>query len=360
MTMRWMILVLALLAAGGTVAQDDPSAEEATVANEPVASGPAEEPASDETSDTTSEQGEAGFPVVEETPAGEEPATEPPGTEPGDTAPVVEIVEPEPDLEPEPGEEATTPPRPRVDPGLRNFYLRDRNLGSPSGPRAVRKQEKPREPKLWKSEIEVGATGYRGNTESELLLLRLKTERKKDHNVLRFGARGAIGNKDGERDRENGEAEVALRREIHNRWYYTAEVRYFTDKIADVDYQVVSVLSPGYEFIRRDDAHLSLEIGPAYIAEKKGEEEKDFAALRFAVMMDKLIDQRILIWERFEYLPAIEDTSVFLVIAEVGVESILSDWFRLRTVIQQRYDSEPAEDKDKQDIFLSASLVTVF
>ena len=77
-------------------------------------------------------------------------------------------------------------------------------------------------------------------------------------------------------------------------------------------------------------------------------------------MMDKLIDERVLVWERFEYLPALEDTGVYLILAEVGVETALTDWFRLRTVLQQRYDSTPAEDKDKQDLFLSASLVAVF
>lgn len=252
------------------------------------------------------------------------------------------------------------PSRPRVDPDLRKFYLKGRNLGSVNGPRAVRKPEQKKKDRAWKSEIEVGATGYRGNTDSELLLLRLKTERKKEFNSLRFEAKGSIGNKDGERDRENGEAVAAMRRELKDRWYYTAEVNYFTDKIADVDYQVVSVLSPGYEFIRQDDAHLALELGPAYIAEKKGGERDNFAAVRLAILMDKLIDERILVWESFQYLPAIEDPSVYLLIAEVGVESIFNDWFRLRTVLQTRYDSNPAEDKEKQDIFLTASLVTVF
>ena len=255
---------------------------------------------------------------------------------------------------------APAPVPPRVDPGLRDMYLGGRGVGGQSGPRALSKPEREIDRGLWKSEIEFGASGYRGNTDSELFMLRLKTERTKEHNSLRFGAKTYIGNKDGQRDRENTEAEVALRREIHNRWYYTAEVRYFTDPLADLDYQMVSVLSPGYEFIRTEYAHLSLELGPAFIAEKKGEEKKDFFAGRLALMMDRLIDDRILIWERFEYLPALEDTSVYLMLAEVGAESRLTDWFRLRTALQVRYDSDPAPDKENEDIFLHVSLVTIF
>ncbi|HMO03385.1 MAG TPA: DUF481 domain-containing protein [Kiritimatiellia bacterium] len=322
----------------------------------------------------------------------------------GETSPVVEVVnpssgsdpmqdvnDPAPEAPAAPGDEASTPPAssapapslpgaddaesgedvtapgepakpktPRIDPQLRSYYLRGSKLGSPSGPNTLKKPKQSKRSGSWKSEVELGATGYRGNNDSELLLVRAKTERKKDEETIRLGVRASVGNKDGERDRENGEAEAAYRDVIRDRWYYTAEIRYFTDAIADVDYQFVSVLSPGYDAIKTDTAHLALEVGPAYIAEKKGGEEKNFAAARIAVMMDKLIDERVLVWERFEYLPALEDTGVYLILAEVGVETALTDWFRLRTVLQQRYDSTPAEDKDKQDLFLSASLVAVF
>ena len=307
---------------------------------------PVEQPAEvspEETVETNSVADET-LPIEgDQTPENQTPAEEP-------AAPPDEDVE----------EVPARPPRPRVDPGLRNFYLQDQNLGNTAGPRAVKVPTWEKAEKLWRSEVEVGATGYRGNTDSDLMLLRLKTERKKDQRTLRLEARSSLGRKDGERDRANGEAVAALRREWENGWYHTAEIRYFTDRIADVDYQVVSVLSPGYEFVRTDDEHLSVELGPAYIAEKKAGEAESFAAVRLAVMMDKLIDKRILIWESIEYLPAIEDASIYLLIAEVGVESILSEWLCLRTVLQTRYDSNPADDKEKQDVFLSASLVTTF
>lgn len=269
------------------------------------------------------------------------------------------VVEEPPVVAPEPPP-VKTPPPPRVDPDLRKMYLRGSGIGSAAGPHALRKPKRDRPGGPWRSELEAGASGYRGNTDSELLLLRFKTARKREHDTLGFGARAYIGNKDGERDRENAEADVAYRRTIRDQWYATTEVRYFTDKLADLDYQVVAVLSPGYDFVRTDTAHLSLEIGPAYIAEKKGDEEKDFAAARIALMMDRLIDERILVWERFEYLPAIDDTRVYLLIAELGAESILTDWFRLRTTLRLRYDSDPADGKEQEDLFLSVSVVTVF
>ncbi len=297
----------------------------------------------------TAVTGEPESPVTEPdvgTPAPEEPVAEPGETE--EPAPIELPVKP------------ALPKRPVVDPGLRNMYLGGTAIGANTGARALKRPVKEKPERAWKNEIEVGATGYRGNTDSEFFLLKLKTEKKREQGSVRFSAKGTVGNNNGERDRENAEIEAGMRNRMDGRWYYTAEARYFTDQIADVDYQVITILSPGYEIIQTDDAHLSIELGPAYIAEEKGGIKKDFAAVRLAVLLDKLIDDRILVWERFEYLPAIEDTSVYLVIGEVGVESILTNWFSLRTVLQQRYDSNPAEDKEKQDIFISASLVTSF
>jgi len=301
--------------------------------------------------------------VEEETPVAEEPESPIIEQDVGTPVPDEPVADPVETEEPEPAEpplKPTLPKRPVVDPGLRNMYLGSSAIGANTGARALKRPAKEKPEKAWKSEIEVGATGYRGNTDSEFMMLKLKTEKKREHGSVRFSAKGTVGNNNGERDRENAEVEAALRNRIEGRWYYTAEARYFTDEIADVDYQVITILSPGYELIQSEDAHLALELGPAYIAEKKGGIDKDFAAVRLAILMDKLIDDRILVWERFEYLPAIEDASVYLVIGEIGVESILTNWFSLRTVLQQRYDSNPAEDKEKQDIFLSASLVTSF
>jgi putative salt-induced outer membrane protein YdiY len=277
------------------------------------------------------------------------------GTAETEPAPAVET-EPDEVIEPDP----PAPRQPRVNPELRKMYLRGSNIGSGTGPRALKKPAGPKRERQWKSELEIGATGYRGNTDSEFFLLKLQTERAWSNTALRLSGRGTLGNKDGERDRENGEIEAALRRGLQNRWYVTAEGRYFTDAIADLDYQFVGVLSPGYEWIRTDTAYAALELGPAYIVERKGGEDNDFAAFRLAAFMEQTLDQRILLWQRLEYLPSIDDTGVYLLITEFGVETLFTDWIRMRTMVQQRYDSDPADDKDKQDIFLSASLVTVF
>jgi putative salt-induced outer membrane protein YdiY len=257
---------------------------------------------------------------------------------------------------------AVQPAPPAVDPDLRKRYLGDQGtrLGSPHGARSLEPAKHKRPDRAWHGEVEVGATGYRGNTDSDLLVLKLKNERKTELSKWTLGAHGYFGNSEGERNRENAGAEVSYRHDLEGRTYYAAEARYYYDGLADLDYQATALFSLGYDLVKSEDTLLAVEAGPAYITEKKGGEQKDFVAARLAVAVDHLINERVLLWERVEVLPALNDTDFYLVLAEVGVESSLADWLHFRTAAQLRYDSAPAEDKEEADLFMTASLVAVY
>lgn len=254
------------------------------------------------------------------------------------------------------------PPETTVDLELRKRYLGDQGtrLGSPSGARELKPAKSKRPDRAWHGEVELGATGYRGNTDSDLLMLKLKNERKTEVSKWTLGARGYFGNSEGERNRENAGVDVNYRHDLPGRLYYAAEARYYYDALADLDYQATALLSLGYDLLESDDTLLAVEAGPAYIVEKKGGDIKEFVAARLAVSVDHLINERVLLWERIEYLPALNDTTFYLVLAEVGVESSLTTLLRFRTAVQLRYDSAPAEDKEEADLFMTASLVAVY
>lgn len=254
------------------------------------------------------------------------------------------------------------PEEPVVDPALRKLYLGEQGsrLGSPRGARDLEPEKVKRADRAWHGELEVGATAYRGNADSDLVSARMRAERKADTSRFAFGARGYFGNSEGERNRENAGADLSYRHDLRGRFYYATELRYFYDALADLDYQGVGLLSLGYDLVKAEDTVLAVEAGPAYIVERKGGEEKDFVALRAGLSVEHLINERVLLWQRAEYLPSLEDAAVYLVTAEVGLDSSLSAWLRFRTAVQQRYDSDPAEDKEKGDLFMTVALVAVY
>lgn len=253
----------------------------------------------------------------------------------------------------------TKPDEPTVNRELRDLYLRQqsRRLGLPGGSPDTRQSAARHPERRWHSEAEVGATGYRGNTDSDLLTLRIKSERATTNSALTLAAHGYIGSSEGERSQENAGANLAYRHDVHDRFYGSGELRYYYDALADLDYQTMILLSMGYDLIKDEDTRFTLEAGPAYIMEKKGGTRDEFVAARLAATVEHRIGQQVLLWEQAEYLPALNDTSVYLVLAEVGVESVLSSWLSFRTTVQLRYDSNPAEGKEEADLFMTAALV---
>ena len=153
------------------------------------------------------------------------------------TNPVVVVPVPEPVL-PVPSNAPPVvrkPELPSVDPGLRTLYIGEQGarLGSPRGAQDLKPHQGEKKKSTWRNELEVGATGYRGNSDSDLVLLQVRTERETEDTRLRLGARGYLGNNEGERSRENAGADLSYREQLEARTYYSADARYYYDALAD-------------------------------------------------------------------------------------------------------------------------------
>ena len=124
----------------------------------------------------------------------------------------------------------------------------------------------------------------------------------------------------------------------------------------------VSTFSPavGYYFIKNDQTRLSAEIGPGYIYEKQGGDERGYFALRLAEKFEHKFNDKTKIWQSFEVLPEIEDFDNYIINAELGVETQLVQKLALRSYVQDTYDNQPAPGREKNDIKLVTALVYKF
>ena len=61
-----------------------------------------------------------------------------------------------------------------------------------------------------------------------------------------------------------------------------------------------------------------------------------------------------------EYFSDITDSAVYFINAEVGVETVLIANLSLRFTVEDRYDSNPVEDKESNDLLTTTSFVWNF
>lgn len=143
---------------------------------------------------------------------------------------------------------------------------------------------------------------------------------------------------------------------LTDRLYLGLAGSYLQDEGADLDYRfdVAGVL--GYHLIKTDRTQLSLEVGPGYAWEELGGSADEFATLRFGQRFERQLSKRSKLWQSAYLIPQVDDFNNFNLIAEAGIDILLSSKWSLRTSARYLYDNTPAAGRQSEDITLIMGL----
>lgn len=210
-----------------------------------------------------------------------------------------------------------------------------------------------------KTKVVLGATVTDGNSETTQLNGGILVDgRVPDTCELHAGAEGNYSEdrKEDNKTVQNAKVFADAKKDIAAGWFGALNASYFHDKIADVDYRVTVGPAIGHYLVDNDTVRLSAEVGPSYVWEEVADETDDYLAFRAAERLDWTISGTATAWEQVEYLLNTEDTDNYLLNAEVGVESALSERLALRVVFKDSYNSNPADGNDENDISVVTAL----
>ncbi|OQA28773.1 MAG: hypothetical protein BWY59_00675 [Verrucomicrobia bacterium ADurb.Bin345] len=216
----------------------------------------------------------------------------------------------------------------------------------------------------WENRINGGLNLTRGNSKNMLLNAGAASERKGDANEVSLGAEINYGEtevkKDGEEYDEtnvdNAKAFAKYRRLLDERNYVYLNGDVGRDEMADIRYRAIVGPGVGRYFLKGDKHTLSAELGAGYVFEDVGGVEDDYAAARVAQAYELKLGDGTRFWESVEYLPRVDDMSQYLLNAEIGAEAAMTAKLSLRVVLQNKYNSEPAPDRDSNDLTLTAGV----
>ena len=218
------------------------------------------------------------------------------------------------------------------------------------------KKSAPKQDGDWKRSLEVGVNTASGNSDAMRCTGAASAARETETNFLFLKASGRYGESDGEKDAEEATGEGKLQHRLTERVYAALDGNAHRDRIADLDYRVRGSLSLGRHFIWTERTVLSAEAGPGYVAEKKGGEQEGFAAGRLAQVLEILVADDLQVWESVEFVQNLEDSAIYFVNAEIGLETVLTGSLSLRFTVEDRYDNQPADDKEANDLLTTTSL----
>jgi putative salt-induced outer membrane protein YdiY len=224
----------------------------------------------------------------------------------------------------------------------------------------------PKDPAIWDKSLLFGLNYTEGNTKTTNINIGALVARDYENNAWRFqadynyGSAADNANDPREENKNNIRALADYKRILDDVWFVGGGVSFAHDEIADLKYRVILSPSAGAYVVRDEDLKLSLEAGPSYIFEKLGEVDDDFAAARVANRLEWSLSETSKLFEYAEYLISVEDSSQYLINAEVGVEAALNSFMSLVLSVKDYYINQPAEDRVPNDVItLTALKVTL-
>jgi len=143
---------------------------------------------------------------------------------------------------------------------------------------------------------------------------------------------------------------------VTDRLYTGVNASYLTDDIADIDYRIDLGAGLGYYAIKNDRTSLVFEVGPGAVWEDQGGISSSYWTVRFLERFEHQLSDRSKIWQSAIFAPRVDDFGDYLLTAEAGIDTLLSEQWALRTSVRYQYDSTPAAGRQSDDISLLMGL----
>lgn len=212
----------------------------------------------------------------------------------------------------------------------------------------------------WRWGLELGLSSSKGNSDTLRYEGTLGVDKETQSDYYRLQTGWRYGESVDVKDAENGTMEALYQHRLSERVYDGVELNVYHDQMASLNYRARSSIALGRHFVRTDRVVLSAEAGPGYVIEKKREEKEGFIAGRVAQRLEVLITPTLQVWQTVEYIPNLGDSAVFFINGEAGLETALWANLSLLFTVEDRYDSQPAEDKKRNDWTTATSLKVRF
>jgi putative salt-induced outer membrane protein YdiY len=234
--------------------------------------------------------------------------------------------------------------------------------GAPKKAAPVACDATPKDPAIWDKSITAGFNYTDGNSKTSSLNLNSKVFRDYDGEAWRFegdynyGNAAADVNSPRELTKQNFRALGDYKHTLDSIFFAGANSSFAWDQIADLDYRVILSPNLGAYLVKNDITTFSLEAGPSYVWEQLGGAKDDFAAARIADRFVWKISESSLLYQSAEYIVSFEDSADYLVNAEIGIEAPLSSMVNLVISIRDYYINQPAEGRERNDVYTITGL----
>jgi putative salt-induced outer membrane protein YdiY len=219
-------------------------------------------------------------------------------------------------------------------------------------------------PRLWSGELSAGASLSEGNTEEADANLGALAQRATSDNDVKLKATADWKSSNSE---TTAQRYYALGRYAYNlgrdkRWFNSYNLEWDRDRFANIDWRVTPTVGIGYWFSNTQDFKLSSEAGIGWERTqfRDGTASRSDAVVVGKLNLDKKISESARLTQDLSVWPSLGDVGEFRLRSETALTTTITQSVALRLALLEEYLSNPAGDKEENDVRLTASAVYTF
>lgn len=208
----------------------------------------------------------------------------------------------------------------------------------------------------WKSSVSAGITLTRGNSDTMLFSAEVLSEKKTPQNEYSLGAGVAYGEQNSQDTVNNYKASAQWNHLFSDRFYGYVRIDGLRDAIANVDYRLTLGPGAGYYLLKETNTTLGVEGGANFEAQRLGGTDQNFATVRLAENFEHKFNDRARLWQKVEFFPQVDKLDNYIVNFEIGLETVITKSFSLKTCLDDNYANRPAAGHEKNDAKIVAGV----
>jgi len=223
---------------------------------------------------------------------------------------------------------------------------------------------KPKPPKHWKLDAQIGADLQYNQSERQLYYGRAKWTYGKDRfrSIVDFLAN--YGETDGilSANDMNGSVRVELDVDKLKRTFLFNTTGAGYNEIRKIDLSYDDSFGLGYKLLMRTNLTLNVDGGVNYQRQQFSDDTtKDYGALRLGELMSAKISRKWILDEKFEFFPRFTDSfGEYRMRFESNLRYLLSNNLNLNFTAIDQYDTQPAAGVTRNDLLLRATIGITF
>jgi len=202
----------------------------------------------------------------------------------------------------------------------------------------------------WTSSFDLGASYTSGNSNTLLVTASFTIDKEFGLNNEFFSnITYAYGEDEGTTTTQEVLATASWKRLFSAENYSGLRLDGRHDELADINYRIGLSALLGHYFIRNESTQISLEGGLGYTWEEQGGVPDGFFNLYLGERINHWVTDYTRVYQSFAAFEPVDDFDDFRLIAELGLETYLSQNLSFKVFLQNQFENTPANLREEND-----------